>query len=150
MGYKHLKRSGTSTHYYNSLQKHPLRSIGSLPGCFLDFLALNLLYCPRSKEGVKVMARALKRIDISRYPELLKLVEQARSANEPVMLHGDKEDVAILRPLKRPAKQRIPRGRPTSADDPLWKIIGMARSEGPGDVSENVDKYLAEAYLPEA
>ncbi len=38
-------------------------------------------------------------------------------------------------------------GKPTSADDPLWKIVGMGRSKGPGDVSENVDKYLAEANL---
>ena len=40
-----------------------------------------------------------------------------------------------------------PRGKRTSADDPLWKIVGMARSKGTGDVSENVDKYLAEVYL---
>jgi excisionase family DNA binding protein len=37
-------------------------------------------------------------------------------------------------------------GRPTGADDPLWSIIGMVTSEGPGDVSRNKHRYLAEAY----
>ncbi len=41
------------------------------------------------------------------------------------------------------------RARPIRADDPLWDIVGMGSSGGPGDVSENVDKYLAEAYMPE-
>jgi len=35
----------------------------------------------------------------------------------------------------------------TSKDDPLWNIVGIGRSDGPGDVSENKYKYLAEAYL---
>jgi len=48
------------------------------------------------------------------------------------------------------AKPRIPRGKPTSADDPLWSIIGIACSDGPGDVSQNKLKYLADAYAPKA
>jgi excisionase family DNA binding protein len=32
------------------------------------------------------------------------------------------------------------RGRPTSAEDPLWNIVGIARSVGPGDVSESKHK----------
>lgn len=38
-------------------------------------------------------------------------------------------------------------GKPTSADDPLWKLVGIGCSGGPGDVSENKYKYLADAYL---
>jgi excisionase family DNA binding protein len=34
-----------------------------------------------------------------------------------------------------------------TADDPIWDIVGMGRSEGPTDVSENKRKYLAEAYF---
>ena len=32
--------------------------------------------------------------------------------------------------------------------DPLWSIVGMFESDGPGDVARNKHKYLAEAYLP--
>jgi excisionase family DNA binding protein len=35
---------------------------------------------------------------------------------------------------------------PTSETDPLWNIVGVARSEGPTDVSSNKHKYLADAY----
>jgi excisionase family DNA binding protein len=41
---------------------------------------------------------------------------------------------------------RLPKGRPTTADDPLWNIIGIADTKGPKDVSINKHKYLAEAY----
>lgn len=39
-------------------------------------------------------------------------------------------------------------GRPTSADDPLWRIVGMAGFDldRPTDVSADKHKYLAEAY----
>ena len=71
------------------------------------------------------------------------------------------DDVRTLADEHRPATGEIagsaayPRplewlkvGRPTSEDDPLWNIVGMVGDEydGPTDVSENVDKYLAEAY----
>ncbi len=39
-------------------------------------------------------------------------------------------------------------GRPTSEDDPLWRIVGMFASEdGVTDVSLNKHRYLAEATL---
>ena len=38
---------------------------------------------------------------------------------------------------------------PLSADDPLWGIVGLGRTAGPTDLSENVDKHLAEAYRAE-
>ena len=39
-------------------------------------------------------------------------------------------------------------GKPTSEDDPLWRIVGIVgdESEGPTDVARNHDKDLAEAY----
>ena len=43
-------------------------------------------------------------------------------------------------------QRRVPRGKPTSADDPLWSIVGIGRSDGPADVSTNKHQYLAEAY----
>jgi hypothetical protein len=91
------------------------------------------------------MAKEPKRIDISRMPELLHLAQEVRSTNEPRILQQESEDVAMLTPLTPVAKGSV-RGQPTSADDPLWKLIGIGHS-GKGDISENKHKYLAEAYL---
>ncbi|HZC00327.1 MAG TPA: hypothetical protein VE844_02885, partial [Gammaproteobacteria bacterium] len=63
----------------------------------------------------------------------------------PAVLQQDSEDVALLTPITPVAKRSV-RGKPTTADDPLWKLIGIGHS-GKGDVSENKHKYLAEAYL---
>ena len=38
------------------------------------------------------------------------------------------------------------RSGPTSADDLLWKIVGIGRSQGSTGVAANKHKYLAEAY----
>jgi hypothetical protein len=92
------------------------------------------------------MARELKHLDISDSPDLLRIVEEVRASNEPRVLQRDHVDVAILRPLKRPARKRIPKGRPTSADDALWRLVGIGESEGPGDIARNKHKYLADAY----
>ncbi|HLZ10586.1 MAG TPA: hypothetical protein VKT80_18515 [Chloroflexota bacterium] len=94
------------------------------------------------------MTKELKPIDISNSPEILRIVEEMRASNEPRVFRRDNEDVAILRPVKRAARRRVLRGRPTSADDPLWNIVGMAAGpdDGVTDVSTNKLKYLADAY----
>ena len=92
------------------------------------------------------MAKEPKRIDISAIPELLNIAEEVRRTNEPRILKQDSEDLAIVAPIK-PAAKRVPKGRPTSADDTLWKLVGIGHSGGPGDVSTNKHKCLAEAYL---
>jgi len=91
------------------------------------------------------MAEDLEPLDISHVPELRRLVEEVRAADRVRVLQVDHEDVALLVPA-RGAKRA--RGTVTDAADPLWRIVGLAHSEGPGDVAEQVDKYLAEAYLP--
>lgn len=88
----------------------------------------------------------MKTIDISNVPELLRLVEEVRSTNEPRILRQENQDVAIVRPLKRPSRPRILRGKPFTKDDPIWNLQRIG-SSGLTDVSENTDKYLAEAYL---
>lgn len=95
------------------------------------------------------MARELRRIDISDVPELLKIAEDVHATGEPCVLRRDSEDLAVLMPAKRRAP-RVPRGKPTTADDPLWNIVGIGSSQGPTDVSANKHKYLAEAYAAEA
>lgn len=40
------------------------------------------------------------------------------------------------------------RGHVFTMDDPLWSVVGiLKRDGGPDDVSENVDAYLADAYV---
>ena len=92
------------------------------------------------------MAKEPKHIDISSIPELVKLAHEVRQTNEPSILREESEDLAMLTPLKPVAKRRV-RSKPTTADDPLWKLVGIGHS-GKGDVSENKHTYLAEAYLP--
>jgi hypothetical protein len=91
------------------------------------------------------MANEPKRIDISRIPELLHLAQEVQSTNEPRILQQDSEDLAMLTPITPVAKRSV-RGKPTSADDPLWKLVGIGHS-GKGDISANKHQYLADAYL---
>ena len=92
------------------------------------------------------MAKEPRHIDISSIPELQKLVREVCQTNEPSILREEREDVAMLTPLK-PVTKRGVRGKPTTADDPLWKLVGIGHS-GKGDVSANKHQYLAEAYRP--
>ncbi len=91
------------------------------------------------------MAKETKHIDVSSIPELVKLAQEVRRTNEPAVLQQEREDLAMLTPIK-PVTKRSVRGKPTSVDDPLWKLVGIGHS-GRGDISENKHKYLAEAYL---
>lgn len=93
------------------------------------------------------MVKERHTIDISNRPDIVQLVQQAQRAMESLVLRQDSEDVAILQPLKRARRTHALKGRPTTADDPIWQIVGMAHSPGPGDVADNVDRYLAEAYV---
>ena len=52
------------------------------------------------------MSREIRPIDISDTPELLRLVEELRKGDEPRMLRRDREDLAILTPVKGPAKRK--------------------------------------------
>ena len=90
-----------------------------------------------------------KVIDIKMHPELLRLVREMVSSHQLLSLREDDREVAVLTPAT-PIKRARRKGQPTSEADPLWDIVGMGRSGGPGDVSENVDRYLAEAHLRDA
>jgi hypothetical protein len=92
------------------------------------------------------MAKEPRHIDISGIPELLKLVHEVRQTNEPTILREEREDVAMLMPMKPVGKTKV-RGKPVTADDPLWKLVGIGHS-GKGDISANKHTYLARAYRP--
>jgi hypothetical protein len=100
-----------------------------------------------SEKEVKQMAKEKepKRIDISSIPELLSIAQEVRRTNESRILKQESEDLVMLTPIKPVAKRSV-RGKPTSADDPLWKLIGIGHS-GKGDISANKHQYLADAYL---
>jgi hypothetical protein len=92
------------------------------------------------------MAKEPRHIDISDIPALLKLVQAVRQTNAPMILREDREDVALLMPMQPGGKTTV-RGKPVTADDPLWKLVGIGHS-GKGDVSANKHTYLARAYRP--
>lgn len=90
------------------------------------------------------MAKELKRIDISDIPELLSIAREVRNANEPRILKQDSEDLALITPLTAKAK-RVPKGKPLSKADPLFKLMGSATEAQPTDASK-IHEYLAEGY----
>ena len=91
------------------------------------------------------MAQQLRHIDISHRPELLDLVEQAQSADQALLLRRGGEDVAILRPVKRPSKRVARRGVLTH-EDPLFSLVGIGESKIPGGIFGKKHDYLLEAY----
>ena len=100
---------------------------------------------------VKTMAKELQPIDVSNVPELLRLAEEVQNSRAPRLLKRGDQDLAVLAPVEPTPTARKPsrrRDRRTGPDDPVWKLTGLVHSEGPGDVAENTDRYLADAYAP--
>ena len=91
------------------------------------------------------MNKETKTIDVSHMPETLKIAEEVSASSQPRVLRRDSVELAVIMPLPRPQK-RSPRGKVFTKDDPLMGLVGIGKSAGPGDVSENKHKYLAEAY----
>lgn len=92
------------------------------------------------------MAQQADTVDISNIPELRKLAEEVQRTRQPRMLRADSGDVAVLMPV-RTRSLRAARRKGLTRDDTLWNIVGSIPDHGgPTDVSENVDKYLADAY----
>jgi hypothetical protein len=83
-------------------------------------------------------------IDLNTHPDLLPVVEEVEATRTPRRLQRDGQDVAVLSPAAAPRRRRT---SAFSLDDAIFELAGIAQSEGPGDVSENVDTYLAEAFL---
>ena len=91
------------------------------------------------------MVRAEKIIDIDEHTNLVALTEDVQASGETAVLQRNGKPVAKLVPVaaKKPRSRR-PRGM--SVNDPIWDLVGMATGDGPSDVSENHDKYLADYY----
>jgi hypothetical protein len=91
------------------------------------------------------MASEPQSIDITGYPDLVRLVEEIQASQTPRVLRRDDEDVALLTPVK-PKRKRAPRTRPVTEDDPLFRLIGTAEMGAPGGISGKKHEYLAKAY----
>ena len=96
------------------------------------------------------MARELEPIDIRDAPDLLRLAEEVHRTRTPRLVRRDHKDLVVVSPVPPAAKKRRPRGRVLTEADPLFDLIGIGHSGGPGDVSANKHHYLAEAYRAEA
>jgi|SRR5579883_1426834 hypothetical protein len=80
--------------------------------------------------------------------DFARLVEDVRNTNTPRVITRDGEELVVVMPLSQMPKATR-RGRTRKGltmDDSLWNIVGIAASNGPGDVAENHDRYLADAY----
>jgi hypothetical protein len=90
-------------------------------------------------------------IDATNDPSLARVAKEVHDTRTRRVIRIGNEEVALLSPVasQRPARRRA---RTTSADDPLWNIIGIADADPPKDgatdVSSNKHQYLAEAYYP--
>lgn len=91
-------------------------------------------------------------IHITPEGELAAALEKAAEA--PVILeangiryHLSRADVRVSDATEAPHV-----GKPPSASDSLWNIIGVARSEEdePTDASQDKERYLADAYAPKS
>ena len=94
-------------------------------------------------------------IDVNQIPGLGDLADAVRRDQKSRVLTRDGETLAYLQPAApEPARQSdrtatrrtSRRGKRFTMADPLWDIVGMAKSGGPGDVSDNKHRYLAEAH----
>ncbi len=77
-------------------------------------------------------------IDNMSSSDLVGLAEEVRATGTPRLLKRGERALAMLTPVESKVEEQ----------DALLDMIGMFESDGPGDVSENKYKYLAEAYYP--
>ena len=95
------------------------------------------------------MATKWQATDISNTPELLRLADEVTRSGSPRLLTSGKRPLAVLAPVESSItprrRRRAPRGLPR---DSILEIIGIAASAEPTDISQDKQRYLAEAYEP--
>ena len=91
-------------------------------------------------------------VDVSDSAELLGLAEEVRSSGQARVLTHDGQALAVVLPAtpQPRAKPRLRRrSKPIPRTSFLYNMIGMIDMPGPGDVSENKHRYVAQAYYEE-
>ena len=86
------------------------------------------------------MAQTQDAIDISDYPELVRLVEEVRSSNAPIVLRRGGEDLAVLTPLGNGAE--VPGSRTRTQED----YEAFLRSAGSWKGLVDADKLIEAIY----
>lgn len=98
---------------------------------------MNLLTIDETARVLRVSAVTVRRyIDAGKLP--------AVRVGKGVRVQKEALD-QLVEPIAAEASKPL-RGKPMTADDPIWNITAAGRSSRATDVSENVDHYLAEAY----
>ena len=89
-------------------------------------------------------------IDITDWPELVRLVEEAQRTGTDVTLVRGGEEVAILTPigLSEPDSDEPPAAADDEPDS-LYNILGSWSSGEPTNIARFKDEYLADAYESE-
>jgi hypothetical protein len=88
-------------------------------------------------------------VDVSNSAELLRLAEEVHTSGTPRLLRRGDEPLAVLTPALAEAPPKLRRRRRRKPGKPrhwLYNIVGIVDTPGPGDISENKHKYLAQAY----
>ena len=76
--------------------------------------------------------------------EVMRALDTVAQNGRRQVVHARGKAVALVPSTSHPRSRR----RVFTKDDPLWGIVGMFKADGgPTDVADNVDAYLAEAYL---
>ncbi|HEY7060737.1 MAG TPA: hypothetical protein VII06_04605 [Chloroflexota bacterium] len=88
-------------------------------------------------------------VDVTTSTELKRVAEQVRRTRQPVPLTQGGEVIAVVQPVPKGSRKQRPAKRAAPSNAWLTNLIGLGASDGPGDVSENVDHYLAQAYYEE-
>lgn len=93
------------------------------------------------------MARKLEPFDTTGTPDVAELAEEVARTGVARVLSRDGEALAIVSPVSNKKRRRPEwrRAKPSSLNDWLGDLIGVGTSPGPGDVSANVHRYVAEA-----
>ncbi len=87
------------------------------------------------------MTRQLEPIDISHLPDVVRLVDEVRSANAPRVLRRNNEDVAVLMPAPDRKRRRLRDWRPSEAD-----LEAFRSSAGGWAGLVDGDKLIADIY----
>jgi hypothetical protein len=85
-------------------------------------------------------------VDVATSTELKRLAEQVKQTRQPVPLTQGDEVIAVVRPAPKRIGRRRRERVEASPNAWLTHLIGLGASDGPGDVSENVDDYLVLRY----
>ncbi|MFN8637664.1 MAG: hypothetical protein U0893_27750 [Chloroflexota bacterium] len=98
------------------------------------------------------MAREAISIDVASTPDVADLADEVARTGIPHVLTRDGEALAIIRPVPKRKRRRSasPTTEPTSLHEWFGDLIGIGKSDGPGDVSANIHRYVAEAILDES